>query len=321
MELINIYKIFNQCDEIIIDYCFDHNIHRKVIAKEMGISPKQLNNILLGEVEGCFDIIVTIFAKFVGESAFRAAFEELFSMLQEREEYITSKNLFTLYELSIIVGQKTRYINGYLKEQLTSAKLTKAIKQTIQMVFVIEKMFTYDEISDLNLQSASINADYAQMFQPLENKEIVTHFLTFLDFCINMRRNERIAGYYYDQKNFKKASEVYAMLYELPSGKDNQRYLGYKLLQSLSQAKDYENFKRIVARVMHIDAGPFKSYLDWYIDHEYYLTKDMPTLLHYWFTRNKDQLILSFEHSKTFHQLCTIKLLLTNLTESCSYIL
>lgn len=319
--MIIIYKILNKCDEIITDYCFDNNIHRKVIAKEMKLSPKQLNNILLGEVEGCFDIIATIFAKYTDESQLNAVFEALFEILQEREEYITSKNLFTMYELSIIIGEKERYITGYLKDIRLNTKLTKGIKQTIQIIFVIEKMYTYDTINDLNLQSSSINAAYAEMFQPLEHTEVVSKFPTFLDFCINMRRNERIASCYYDQRNFKVAALIYEMLYELPAGVDNHRYLGYKLLQSLARSGNREKFTLIIARVMYMEDDAFKKYLNWYLDNEYYITKDMTEFLYYWFIRDKNQLICLFEASNSLPNLCTIKLLLSNLTKSCSYIL
>ncbi|MGL4663295.1 MAG: hypothetical protein ACRCV7_06410 [Culicoidibacterales bacterium] len=315
------YKVFSKCDELVSDYCFDNNLHRKQVAQEMGLSPKQLNNILSGEVEGCFDIIISIFAKCLGESALEELFQELLNMINEREEYVTAKNLFAMYELSIIISQKGEYINNYLNQLLKNVKLTKAIKQTIQIIFVIEKMFTFDSMKDFNFQSSSINAEYAKMFQPLESKEISTGFSTFLEFCINMRRNERIAGFYYCDGNYEKAAEIYEMLYELPSGKDNRRYLGYKLLQSLAESKNDEKFKNVIKCVMQLDKKEYDNYLNWYLENQYYNIKEMSTLLQYWFTRNKEQLILKFEEANDIFVLSTTKLFLTNLTESCSYIM
>lgn len=315
------YTIFNKCDEIISDYCFENNINRKVIAKEIGISSKQFSNVLSGDVDSCFDILVTVFIKYIGESALPDVFEELFTMIKENEAYITSKNLFTLYELSIILGKKSLFIVDYLGEISENVKLTKAIKQTIQVILIIERIFTYDNIKGLNLQPLSINADYAEMFYPPENMQVELEYKTFLDFCINMRRNERIAIHYYEHGEFAKAADIYAMLYELPTGKHHGRYLGYKLLQSLSQSENDETFELMLSRVLWIDQEPFGPYLENYIENEYYKTDKMPELLKFWFIRDKEQLIRCFEQSDNIKDMFTIKLLLSNLTKSCSYIL
>lgn len=318
------YKIFKQCDDILKDYCADHNVLRKDIAQNMGLSYKQLNNVLNGEVESCFDVLVTIFAKYVGlgEHILSEVYEQLFRMMQARTEYITSKNLFTLFELSIITGKKHGYICEYLEKVVINMKVSKAIKQTIQIIFVIEKMFTFDSIKDLNFQSSSVNADYAKLFQPLKEKCVDVQFRTFLEYCLNMRRNERIAGYYYDHAMYDEAADIYELLYQLPCGKDNRRYLGYKLLQTLAKNHNHEKFELIISQVMHMEQVVFINYLNVFLRHVYYDTPMMSQLLYYWFTRNKEQLIVEFEQATNDKNiLFTTKLLLSNLTKSCSYLL
>lgn len=315
------HKIFKQCDDIITDYCFDHNLSRKRIAEDIGLSTKQLKNILIGDVDSCFDIIVTLFAKYKGTHTFFEVYETLFSMMCDRVEYITSKNLFTLYELSVITGNKHDYICEYLEKIVQPMKLTKVLKQTIQIIFVIEKMFTFDNINHFAFQAKSMNSEYAKMFQPLESFKINMQFQTFLEYCLNLRRNERIAGYYYEQEAYLESAKIYDLLYQLEAGNDHKRYLGYKLLQSLGKGKAYETLKQRLYDVMYTEEEVSSAYLTWYLENQFYQTAKMSDFLFYWFTRDKAQLIYEFEHSVSPSDLYTTKLLLANLTESNAYII
>lgn len=317
-----IQKILSQCDEIITDYCIENDIQRKEIAQELELSYKQLMNVLAGEVDSSFDIVATILVKFVAEPNFGMIFDELFAIIKENESFITPRNLFTLYELSSITGMKEIFVTVYLEELKSKSLLPKTAKQTIQIILEIENSFTLDVALEINMQPSSLNAKYLSIFTPVESKEKTEwKFHTFLDYCINMRRNERIAIYYYNLEKYVEAAEIYQKLYELPSGKYHRRYLGYKLLQTHSQIRIYEPLVAKIRTVFIFEDERFRQFLDMYIEKKYYKVPHFPLFVKYWFTRDKENLIKEFEYTTREDELYTMKLLLADLTESCSYIL
>lgn len=316
-----IYKIFNECDEIITDNCIENDVQRKAIAENMGLSYKQLTNILSGNVDSSFDIVVTIFIAFLSETQFPYVFDELFKMIKENEGFITSKNLFTLYELAIIVERKREFICEFLQELQKRTNLSKVIKQTVQVILSIENSFAADKELVLNMQLSSINATYIEVFGEVESLETNWEFNTFLDYCLNMRRNERVAVNYYDSGNYVRAAEIYQLLYELPSGSHHRRYLGYRLLQTHAQIRIYPPLKEKIASVFTYEDERFREFLNMYIEKEYFKIPRFPEFVKYWFTRDKEQLIENFETTKRIDELYTLKLLLSDLTESCAYVL
>lgn len=323
MMNINSNNIFSQCDEIIDDYCIEHDIQRKELAKGMGISYKQLMNVLAGDVDSSFDIVATVFIGFLEEPKFNYIYTKLFALLCQDESYITAKNLFTMYELATITENKDEFVVTYLGKLKNKAKLPKTTKQAVQIILKIESTFTNDTPLDLNIQLMSINARYLSVFEPItESKPIPEwEFTTFLEYCINMRRNERIAVYYYEQGNYVQAAEIYQYLYELPVGGYHKRYLGYKLLQTHSQIRIYEPLVAKIEDVFSFSDQRFRLFLKMYIEKEYFKVPHFPLFLKYWFTKDKESLIREFEYTDRDDELYTMKLLLSDLTESCSYIL
>lgn len=317
-----IQKILSKCDEVITDYCIENDIQRKVLAQGMGISYKQLMNVLAGEVDSSFDIITTILVQFGIEEEYAIIFDTLFTIIQKDESFITPRNLFTLYELSSITGNKEQFVTVYLEKLKSKSKMPKTAKQTIQIILEIENSFTYDTDLELNIQPLSLNAKYLSIFSPVEsNEKTVWEFETFLDYCINMRRNERVAVYYYNLEKYVEAAEIYQKLYDLPSGEYHRRYLGYKLLQTHSQIRIYEPLVAKIRTVFVFEDERFRQFLDMYIEKKYYKVPHFPLFVKYWFTRDKENLIKEFEYTTREDELYTMKLLLADLTESCSYIL
>lgn len=317
------YSILSNCAEMIDEFCDDNDISRKQAFQMLNVSVSQAYKTLQGEVLTCFDFIITAHFKMNRNFNPGEIFDTLFEVLVNDKNYLNTKNILVMYELSVVSHKKTKYTD-FMKK--LSAKEQNS-NNSMQLVLDVEEFYTFELEKLKHRNYKGYNRYYYEHFLQPESitKPSEVNENTFLEYILSLRKIQFEAAYLYENNMFEESVQAYELLFNRAVGSYHHRFLGYKLLEALyavGSVKRFTYYFGVILKVINdrVNFPPnYDQILEHYFNNNSFLNvKNFKNLIKYWYIWDKHKLVEAFEHtSGNTH--ATVSLLLTNISGSSNY--